>query len=76
MGLTRLQKLSLFGWTLSGIAVIWYAKLEDLVKRNWKEMAEAFITQYSYNTPIEVTICDLEATRQEPKEGFSDFVTR
>ncbi|KAF5932942.1 hypothetical protein HYC85_029113 [Camellia sinensis] len=39
-------------------------------------MAEAFIAQYSYNTQIEVTICDLEATRQEAKEGFSDFVTR
>ena len=34
MGLTRLQKLSLFGQTLSGIAVIWYAKLEDSVKRS------------------------------------------
>ena len=35
MGLTRLQKLSLFGRTLSGIAAIWYAKLEDSMKRNW-----------------------------------------
>ncbi|KAL7263366.1 hypothetical protein ACSBR1_001520 [Camellia fascicularis] len=34
MGLTRLQKLSLFGRTLSGIATIWYAKLEDSMKRN------------------------------------------
>ncbi|KAL7180441.1 hypothetical protein ACSBR1_043610 [Camellia fascicularis] len=34
MGLTRLQKLSLFGRTLSGIVAIWYAKLEDSVKRN------------------------------------------
>ncbi|KAL7247169.1 hypothetical protein ACSBR2_002145 [Camellia fascicularis] len=35
MGLTRLQKLSLFCRTLSGVAAIWYAKLEDDVKRNW-----------------------------------------
>lgn len=34
MGLSRLQKLSLFGRTLSGMAAIWYAKLEDDVKRN------------------------------------------
>ncbi|KAL7201827.1 hypothetical protein ACSBR1_033516 [Camellia fascicularis] len=34
MGLTRLQKPSLFGRTLSGVAAIWYAKLEDNVKRN------------------------------------------
>ncbi|KAL7219870.1 hypothetical protein ACSBR2_012853 [Camellia fascicularis] len=39
-------------------------------------MAEAFIAQYSYNTQIEVTTHDLKVTRQEPKEGFSDFMTR
>ena len=39
-------------------------------------MAETFVAHYSYNTQIEVTTRDLEATRQEPKEGFSDFVTR
>ena len=39
-------------------------------------MAEAFIAQYSYNTQIEITTRDLETTRQEPKESFSEFVTR
>ena len=39
-------------------------------------MAEAFIAQYSYNTQMEITTSDLEITRQEPKESFSDFVTR
>ncbi|KAL7178944.1 hypothetical protein ACSBR1_042335 [Camellia fascicularis] len=34
MGLTRLQNLSLFGRTLSSIAAIWNAKLEDSVKRS------------------------------------------
>ena len=43
MGLTRPQKLSLFGRTLSGVAAIWYAKLEDEIKRNWDEMAEALV---------------------------------
>ncbi|KAF5932790.1 hypothetical protein HYC85_028961 [Camellia sinensis] len=76
MGLTRLQKLSLFGRTLSGIAVTWYAKLEHSVKRSWEEMAEAFVAQYSYNTQIEITTRDLETTRQEPKESFSEFVPR
>ena len=70
MGLTTAQKLSLFSRTLSGIAAIWYAKLENSVKQNWEEMAEAFSNQYSYNTQIEVTTRDLEVTRQEPKEGF------
>jgi len=76
MGLTRLQKLSLFGQTLSGIAAIWYAKLENSVKHNWEEMAKAFGDQYSYNTQIKVTTRDLEVTRQEPNEGFLEFVAR
>ncbi|KAL7223558.1 hypothetical protein ACSBR1_025085 [Camellia fascicularis] len=63
MGLTRPQKLSLFGRTLSGVAAIWYAKLKNDVKRNWDEMAEAFVAQYSYNTQIEITTRDLETTR-------------
>ncbi|KAL7255883.1 hypothetical protein ACSBR1_009928 [Camellia fascicularis] len=59
MGLTTAQKMSLFGRTMSGIAAIWYAKLEDSVKQNWEELAEAFIAQYSYNTQIEITTRDL-----------------
>ncbi|KAF5933540.1 hypothetical protein HYC85_029711 [Camellia sinensis] len=43
MGLTKPQKLSLYGRTLSGVAATWYAKLEDKVKRDWEELAEAFI---------------------------------
>ncbi|KAF5932597.1 hypothetical protein HYC85_028768 [Camellia sinensis] len=70
MGLTRLQKLSLFGWTLSGVAAIWYAKLEDVVKRSWDEMAEAFVAQYSYNTQIEITTRDLETTRWRAKASM------
>ncbi|KAF5933883.1 hypothetical protein HYC85_030054 [Camellia sinensis] len=46
------------------------------MKQSWEEIAEAFIAQYSYNTQIEVTTRDLEVTRQEPKESFSNFVTR
>ncbi|XP_028084157.1 uncharacterized protein LOC114285307 [Camellia sinensis] len=61
---------------MSGIVAIWYAKLEDFVNQNWEMMAEAFIAQYSYNTQIEVTTRDLKTTRQEPKEGFSEFVIR
>ena len=76
MGLTKPQKLSLYGRTLSGIAVIWYAKLEDKVKQNWEELVEAFVNQYSYNTQMEVTTQELEATRQSPKEPFVECVAR
>lgn len=39
-------------------------------------MAKDFVSQYSYNTQIEVTTRDHEATRKETNEGFSNFVSR
>ncbi|KAF5934287.1 hypothetical protein HYC85_030458 [Camellia sinensis] len=76
IGLTKPQKLSLYGRTLSGVAATWYAKLEDTVKQNWEELAEAFVDQYSYNTQVEITIQELETTRQNPTEPFVEFVAR
>ncbi|KAL7254006.1 hypothetical protein ACSBR1_008373 [Camellia fascicularis] len=76
MGLTKIQKLLLFGRTISSIAAIWYAKLEDSVKQSWQELAKSFVAQYFYNTQIEVTTRDLEVTRQELKGGLSEFVIR
>ncbi|KAF5933731.1 hypothetical protein HYC85_029902 [Camellia sinensis] len=76
MGLTKPQKLSLYGRTLSGVAATWYTKLEDKVKQNWEELAEAFVDQYSYNTQVEMTIQELEATRQNPTESLVEFVAR
>ncbi|KAF5933076.1 hypothetical protein HYC85_029247 [Camellia sinensis] len=56
MGLTTAQKLSLFGRTMSGIAAIWYAKLEDsievttrdleLTRREPKEGSSEFVTRW------------------------------
>ncbi|XP_028074559.1 uncharacterized protein LOC114276921 [Camellia sinensis] len=76
LGLTRSQKLSLCGRTLLGVATIWYAKVEDSMKQSWEELAEAFITQYVYNTQIEGTTWELEVTHQEPNESFVAFITR
>ncbi|XP_028072457.1 uncharacterized protein LOC114274678 [Camellia sinensis] len=76
MGFSHAQKLSLFGRTLSNVAAIWYAKLEDSTKQNWEELSKGFVNQYSYNTQIEVTISELEVTTQNPKETFIDFVAR
>ena len=37
---------------------------------------KAFVTQYEYNLEFDVTIRDLETTRQEYKESFARFLTR
>ena len=39
-------------------------------------MCAAFLKQYEYNTRLEVSIRDLELTKQNPNESFSDFLTR
>ena len=39
-------------------------------------MCAAFLKQYEYNTKLEVSIRDLELTKQKLEESFSDFLTR
>ena len=68
---TRLIVLS-----LEGIAVNWYHGLEKSIRADWKELCTAFLKQYEYNTKLEVSIRDLELTKQKPNESFSDFLTR
>ena len=39
-------------------------------------MCATFLKQYEYNTKLEVSIRDLELTKQKLDESFSDFLTR
>ena len=39
-------------------------------------MCTTFLKQYEHNTKLEVSIKDLELTKQKPNESFSDFLTR
>ena len=39
-------------------------------------MCAAFLKQYEYNTRLEVSIRDLELTKQKYNESFSNFLTR
>ena len=39
-------------------------------------MCASFLKQYEYNTNLEVSIRDLELTKQKPNESFSYFLTR
>ena len=40
---------------------------------DWNKMAEAFAQQYSYNFQLDVSLKDLETTKQLSNESFSDF---
>ena len=39
-------------------------------------MYSTFLKQYEYNTKLEVSIRDLELTKQRSNESFSDFLIR
>ena len=66
----------LFVLSLEGMAVNWYHGLEKLIRADWKELCSTFLKQYDYNTKLEVSIRDLELTKQKSNESFSDFLTR
>ena len=66
----------LFVLSLEGIIVNWYHGLEKSIQADWKELCSTFLKQYEYNTKLEVSIKDLELTKQRSNESFSDFLTR
>ena len=68
--------IRLFVLSLKVMAVNWYHGLEKSVRADWKEMCIIFLKQYDHNTRLEVSIRDLELTKQKFNESFSDFLTR
>ena len=63
----------LFMISLEGMVVNWYHGLEKSIRADWKELCSTFLKQYEYNTKLEVSIRDLELTKQKPNESFLDF---
>ena len=66
----------LFMLSLEGMAVNWYHGLEKSVRADWRELCTIFLKQYDHNTRLEVSIRDLELTKQKFNESFSNFLNR
>ena len=66
----------LFVLSLEGMAVNWYHGMKKSVRADWRELCAIFLKQYDHNTRLEVSIRDLELTKQKYNESFSDFLTR
>ena len=62
--------------TLEGVASDWYHALPTSTKSDWKTLNEAFRGQFSYNAALEVSLRDLEMTKQKDGETFSEFLIR
>ena len=75
MGLESGMFCNLFHRTLAGVAAKWFISLEDSKTRNWEDIMNAFVAQYNYNTQLDVTLRDLETTRQNSGKSFVDFLS-
>ena len=75
-GLSPNLMAMLFQQTLTGAALAWYFTLDVHVTKSWEGVVKAFVVQYEYNQELDITIRDLETTRQEYKESFAGFLTR
>ena len=74
LGLIKEQIILCFPRTLSGVALQWYLSLENFKMNDWNKMAEAFAQQYSYNVQLDVSLRDLETTKQLSNESISNFL--
>ena len=74
--LTNAQIVKQFPLSLEGAPIRWYYNLESSVQVDWKELCAAFIQQYGLNTPMDVSLRDLQNMKQKFNESFSEYLTR
>ena len=63
-GLDEKQTLHAFPLSLTGAASRWYYSLDPSKTKVWNELVELFVDQFIFNTMIDVTLKDLETTKQ------------
>ena len=75
-GLNKTQVLNVFLFSLTGSASKWYYTLDIGNIKGWTELVNAFLTKFSFNTMIDITLRDLETTKQKEGETFSEYLVR
>ena len=75
-GLDEKQTLYAFPLSLTRGASRWYYSLDPSKTKVWNELVELFVDQFIFNTMIDVTLRDLETTKQRVGETFSEYMTR
>ena len=75
-GLDDKQTLHVFPFLLTRGASRWYYSLDPSKTKVWNELVELFVDQFIFNTMIDVTLRDLETTKQGVGETFSEHMTR
>ena len=75
-GLDEKQTLHAFPLSLTGGASRWYYSLDLSKIKVWNELVELFVDQFIISTMINVTLRDLETSKQGRGETFFEYMTR
>ena len=75
-GLDEKQTLHAFPLSLTGGASRWYYSLDPSKAKVQNELMGLFGDQFIFTTMIDVTLRDLETTKQGVREIFSEYMTR
>ena len=65
-----------FSLSLTGGASRWCYNLDPNKTKVWNGLVELFVDQFIFNTMIDVTLRDLETTKQGVGGTFSKYMTR
>ncbi|XP_050891021.1 uncharacterized protein LOC127096503 [Lathyrus oleraceus] len=58
---------------LSGASLEWYMQLERSHVHSWRELAEAFLKHYQYNTDMAPNRTQLQSLAQKYEESFKEY---
>ncbi|XP_027916095.1 uncharacterized protein LOC114175539 [Vigna unguiculata] len=65
-----------FQESLIGIALNWYTLLEPTHIRSWKDLADAFLRQYGYNSDTTPSRLQLQNMAKKEFEAFKEYARR
>ncbi|CAJ2644571.1 unnamed protein product [Trifolium pratense] len=68
--------IHVFQDSLSGASLDWYMQLERTQIKTWKDLIDAFLTQYSYNLNIAPNRMQLQGLSQKSNESFKEYAQR
>ncbi|XP_050889533.1 uncharacterized protein LOC127094799 [Lathyrus oleraceus] len=62
--------------SLSGVSLEWYMQLERGQVQSWRDLAEAFLRHYQYNTDLTPNRTQLQDMTQRNNESFKEYAQR
>ena len=68
--------MHIFQDSLVGVSLEWYMKLERTHIKIWRDLAEAFVKHYQYNSDTALNRTQLQILTQGKNESFKEYAQR